>query len=356
MKIERDKFLVQLERLKDAIPPKNEIPAFTHIWFDGKYARACNGGLGIQVPLETDFKLGVPGRTLLGLMQGTAVNEITTKESSAGLTLQIGRSRVNLATLPIEGLAWNFPDTLSHKTPFLEMTEEFLDGLRRVLFVKVAHKARVEHWGVTLFPEGDNVSLVTTNSRTMAQVTVAAKLPKQAVRAVLPRPFVEQIVAQCAPHAKLYVLSDCLIALDDNVRLFSTLLDNEAVTDMPALIKRYVGDGQTRFTIPVGVGETIQRAALLSSQEKDKEEVTILLGASEEGLSLEGDFTLGTVSETFELDGSAEEREIRLNLPEFQNCLKEAEEISLLKGACALFGANGFTCLIAAGVRKQAQT
>lgn len=348
MKVERDKFLTQLERLSPAIGTNAKVPAFLNVWFDGEQAAAYDGGLGIMVPMETEFSIGVPGKPLLGLMSGTSVEKVELTNGKGGLEVKIGSSKVSLAGLPPESTIWPFPTDVPAKTPSIELTEGLLDAMRRLLFVRVAKPVRVEHNGITLFPADGDFHLITTNSRTMAQITQEGKLPKNAEHVVLPRGFVEQMIGQIEPGAKLYLLSDCLIAEGESVRLCSNLLDSQAVTDLPGLITKYTKGAETRIQLPKGLGESLNRAALLSKGEDD---AAITLSVEGSSLSLSGTYAMGKVTDTIDLGkGEPPEAEITVELEQLRAALGQADEFGILPKALVLYGGKDFICLIAGKV------
>lgn len=352
MKVERKSFLAKLECLNPAVAISDSVPIFLNIWFDGNRAYAYDGGLGITIPIETDFKVGVSGKIILGLLASTQAEQVELVLNDVfGLDVKIGKSRSTVGTQPYTNNTWSFP--IKPEGVSIDLTEPLLVALKRVLLVKPVVQDRVEHYGVTVFRDDAGCRLVTTNSHTVAQMQVESEFPD---KLVLPRTFVEQITEQLTGiPAKLFILSDCFAAIGDNgTQIYSNLLGNETIEDTPGrglrgMVARITNDSRAGFTLPEGVGEALARAELLSGSEKGPLIDLALVGGE---LVISGKYKLGEVREAFELAPAPDaETEITVELDQVR--LKEAKSFAILAKALVLFGDGGFTCLIAGRTGKQ---
>jgi len=201
LKVNRKEFLGELERLKPAIGSTGSLAELSHLWFDGKTVYAFNGGLGIKAPLETEFKGGVPGKLLVGLLQSHSAEEAVIEEEENSLRVDLGKSsKTNLATLAPDRMPWDFPAKPAKSASALELTEDVIDALRRSLIVRSDKPAMTVHYGVTLVDNKGNLSFYTTDSAMMAQTSAAAEVDSKPI--VLPRAF----VTICELAAKVYQL------------------------------------------------------------------------------------------------------------------------------------------------------
>ncbi len=245
MNLNRKAFLGQLEQLAPAIVNGSKIPALANMWFDGENAHAYNGGLGIMVPLATDFSFGVPGKLLLGIVGGKDTEEVEIRANGEGAYIGMGKSKVTLNTLPMEAVAWPYK-LPKDNSPSITLTEDFIGGIRRVLPIQPTKKNRLEHYGVMLFAVAEGCLICTIDSQVLASYIVSpVSLPAAAHKIILPWLFAEQLVEQCKPGDVLYVLEDSIIALSDNVSIYSNLLDNTGLYDLPAMLNTRTTDNSS---------------------------------------------------------------------------------------------------------------
>jgi len=350
MKLDRGELLARLDHLKPAIHAGGAIPELGHLWFDGKYAYAYDGGLGIRTPLKTEFAMGLPSTQLLGLLKSSPHKEVELTEDDATLVIKLGKANMRLISMPYDRWVvekgrgiWEFPNTLPKNAKCWKMTEEFLEGLRRVLLIKPNSPQRVEHHGVVVVPGKGSVDLYTTDTRTLARCFVPAEnYPED--RFIIPRPFAEQVVRQCEPGASLYVLADCLVADGTEVRLYSHLLGTDELVDLSAVITRILGkkEDERKVDLPSGLSATLERAMVLAGGEEAMVKFTV----SKDKLKVEGHFQSGDVSEILDAKGAvAETATFRADL--VKRGLAEADGIALLEQALVLYGGETWLYLVA---------
>lgn len=344
MKLDRGELLAKLDNLKAALKVGGTVPALGHFWFDGKYVYAYDGGLGMRSALSTEFSLGVPSTQLLGLLKSSTVKEVEIAESEGAVTLKLGKARMRVVALDLEKRIWDFPDKLPKEAYQVELTEEFLEGLRKVAVVKPSHPQRVEHHGVVVVPsdKGKGYDFYTTDSKTMARCSVKAKEPYDE-NLILPRPFVDQILRQCEAGGKLYILEDCLIADGADVRLYSNVLDASGLIDLGKMVKQIITGKEECIELPGGLSATLDRALVLAGPE----EAFVVLSTEADKLRVEGDFKAGDLTEVLAVKAK-DKGTVKVQADQIKRGLAEAEEFSITSRALALYGGEAWLYLIAA--------
>lgn len=352
MQIERKVFLERVSRVEAALPSSSKLPAFMHVWFTGEHVHAYDGGLGIRAELKTDFELGVPGKPLLGLLAGTVAEKVDlTYGKRTGLGVKMGRSNVTMAILPADMVAWPFPKELPKKAATIEITQELLDAWKKLLVINTK-PTRVEHFGITVFPIDGGAVLFATDSHALAMVTVDMTLPKEAEKIVLPRAFVVQMVEHCPPGEKLKVLADCMIATGDGVMLYSNMLDNAGISDLPKMVERFTTGEEAKFAVPKELGVALKRAELLAGSEE--EAALTLTIADDDSLLLFGSYKLGELSETLDLETKkVPAGELTVELEQLQIVLPLATEFALSENALVVFGEGNFMCILPANKARK---
>lgn len=343
MNIEREALIRVLEQVKPALAASGSVEGLKHIWLDKKYLYAYDGALGIRIAWESGLQpCGLPGSVLLGILHSSSVKEISLEQQGASLTVKMGRSTTKLSTMPLDENPWPFPPTVPASTKLtLELTEDLIMGLRRARAIKASNPVRVEHYGVSLFPSKGVLTLYTTDSKTLAEITVEGNYAKELNKQVLPHAFVAQLLT-LKPPAKISFLKDAIIAERAGIQVCSNLLDSASVWDLPKLADQTIGDEPERMALPDSLGEALNRAVVLAGPD----EAFINLSVVKKDLELSGTFKLGVLQERFPLGGKPTVGEMVLELASFKALAKEAKEFAFGEKALVLYGDEGVLYLI----------
>src|SRR6266446_7416930 len=140
MKINRQIFLGALKLASVALSNnKNQVEELNHFWFDGNHLSAFDDVLGVRVSFETEFKGGVKGDVLLGILENSRAKDVTIEQDddknllikvnnhkSKDESIKVGAARVKLALRPIEDWFWKpgLPVDIGYN-----ITDEFLKGV-----------------------------------------------------------------------------------------------------------------------------------------------------------------------------------------------------------------------------------
>jgi hypothetical protein len=350
MKLDRKELIAALERVKPALQSSGSILALKHIWLDGKFLYAYNGALGIRIAWPSKLQpCGIPGGVLLGLLESTSAKEVefdqTTKTQA---DLKMGRASATIPLMGIDLNPWPFPE----KAPagpvgvrVLVLTKELIEGLKSVAVIKASKPRRVEHYGVILFPAKDAVTLYTTDSLSLAEISVEGKVAKELAKAVLPYGFVDQLVKLPA-DSKISFTQDFIIAETSTTQVCSNLLDSSGVFDLPELVDKTIYGKGKPVPVPKDLGEAIERALVLAGGDLEKAFLKLSLGKKE--FQLSGDLALGMLKEAFPLETAVKESQITVRLEHLKTLFKGAEEFAISPKALLLFGKGESLFLISA--------
>lgn len=343
MQVERVEFIKTLGRLKPALGVNRIVPELSHIWFDGKQATAYDGGFGIQLELKSDLKCGVPGVPLMSLLDTSALKEAGLEEDGSSIKVKLGKSNSKLASLESDRKVWPFPIKLPKGVTGIGFDAAMIDALKKTLFVKASPATRVEHHGVMLTPGRKNITLASTDTATIATVSVETDAANgvEFSKVLLPRDFAEQMVAQ-ADGIILYVCEDCLIAVGSDISLYSNLLDIENADDLASVVETHAEKHGGGVPIPAGLVSALERATILSG----KQPAVVNLKADGASLTIAGEYALGSVNEKLELE-KMPKASISIEAPLLQRALAYADSLSFNKDSLFLNGADGFSYLMA---------
>lgn len=346
MEVNRETFIETLTRVKPALGKGASVLALSHVFFDKKSLYTFDGGFGIKLDVETELECGVPGTTLLGLLNTSVLEKAKLEQRSNVLQVGLGKSVSKLAALPFEDRVWRYPAKLPCGAKSVKLDEIFMEGLRKVLFVKASPPTRVEHYGVTVQKVKNDLVLYTTDSATMASVRIP-NVGKDAAfdKVLLPREFSEQLLSQSPSGATLYVLADCLIAQTADATFYSNLLDLSASDDMGAIMSRKKAEHTAMEPLPAGFDGALARAEVLSG----REEAVVTLAASGKTLTVSGDYTLGALKEELALEAAVDTASIRVDAVVLRRALTYAESFSIKPTSLMLSSDEAnFTYLVAA--------
>jgi DNA polymerase III sliding clamp (beta) subunit (PCNA family) len=316
----------------------------SHIWFNEQHAFAYDGGLGIRVPLDTELNCGVPGAATLALLKTSSLKQVALEPDEAFLTVKLGRSRSKLASLDLEREVWPFSMKSIAEDDAFVVSEEFIEALRSVLMVKASSATRIEHHGVLVYFDKKQIDLYTTDSSTIARATVDNSNSLVGEMILLPRPFAEQLVAQCLGGADLWVLSDCLVARADGIELYSNVLDISEIQDIRKVVAKAQKSHPTDIPLPAGLEAALDRALIIAGG--DEASVEFVIEGDELSLSGGGDF--GEVSERLKLEEPHPEVELSLTVALLRRALKLTDTFSAVDESIAFYGGDAFLYLVAA--------
>lgn len=345
MLVEREEFIKTLTQLKPALGSGAVIQQLTHVWFDKAATYAYDGGFGIKLAYKGDLDCGIPGVPLLGLLNTSALKEATLElNGSSALQVKLGKSHSKLAVLEADQKVWPFPIKFPRNVSFVQLDEEFIEGLRKTLFIKASPATRVEHHGVVVQKAKNDLELYSTDSSTMVRVVVkGAAKGADFERTLLPRDFAEQLVAQAPGGAKLYVLSDCLIAEAEGISFYSNLLDLSGADDMSAIVTKNLAKHPVSIALPAGLESALARAEILAGTE----EPAVAASVEDGTLKLEGKYALGAVQENLPLEGKHPDAKMRVRAGLLRRALVHAESFSMTKDSLVLRGEPDFVYLVA---------
>lgn len=343
MQVDREEFSVVLARLKPALSSGGTIAALSHVWFDTTAAYAFDGGFGMRLKIDTELDCGVPGVPLMGLLATSKLKEADLEPNGASMKVKLGKSTSKLAILETTSKVWPFPAKLSKKNTPAVLDENFIEALRKVLFVKASSPSRVEHYGVTIQKRKKDLLLCTTDTATLAATVVkGAGAAVEFEKTLLPRDFAEQLVAQAPEGANLYVLPDCLIAVAEDVTFYSNVLDLEAADDLDAIVLSQLKAHPEPVPLPAGLEAALNRAEILAG----REEPVVTLSVETDGLKLFGDYALGQLNETLELEGELPKATFKIKAGIFRRALPYAENLSITKNTLLMRSSEGFVYVV----------
>lgn len=343
MKVDREEFLTELAKVKPALASGGAIQQLSHIWFDKQYAYAYDGGFGVKRELKTELDCGVPGSAFINLLGSSSLKEVELEQSGTGLKLKFGKASSKLVLLSADNKVWPYQTKLPKNAEVVELGVEFVEALRKTLFVKARVPTRVEHYGVMLQKVGKGSALYSTDSASMVCVKLpAVKLMTE--RVLLPRDFAEQIVAQTPEGVKLHIAKDCLIAEAEGITFYSNLLDISAADDMSGIVERHLSKHPNPVAIPAGLSSALERAQILSGAE----EPFVELESGGDTLDVSGSFRLGTVQDNLELEAELPEARLRVDAGLLKRSLAYSENLSLTEGSLILRSGEDFVYVLAA--------
>lgn len=225
MKHDRLTMLAALNIVKPALAAKDLVEELTHVWFDDGTVTAYNDAdLGIRAPFESPFRGGIRGALVLGLLQNSRAKEVIFEETGdeGAVLLKAARAKARLSVLDIARVVYEIPTQSKESFPF---TEDLVSALKEVL-VSVGNDTSIpEKMGVTITLDKD-ITLHTTDSKTIAEVVLARPKGKNKARAILPTTFCEQLIRLCPAGGFLDIQQDLVCAENaDGVFIWARLVE-----------------------------------------------------------------------------------------------------------------------------------
>lgn len=313
MQIERKVLLEALKAAKAGLASKATITAFLCFWFDGKHVTAYNDVIGIEVPLKTDFRGGVNGSLLLGLVAASLAKNAEITEGKDHLGLKLAGHRSRLPILPPADAVWAFPEA-----PDADPWAFKSDFPAALAHIRLAAK---EDFGVCFIPKDGSLGIYATDRVSVAWATIPfGKKAPFTGKFVLPLPFCEELIAVCGDGGELFVQEDSVVVVANNgIRIFSRLLDPAAAPDFVGNLKRLLPENAWTGSvdIPGKLGPALDRVKVLIGDAGEK--TTFEVAGNELILSIK--VPAGELTERMALDQKHKSLVVRSNSERVQKGL-----------------------------------
>lgn len=362
MQFDREELLSVLTDANPALAKAANIPGLDHFWFDGEYVYAYDGGLGVRVAFKSELDCGLPGKALLDLLKTSALKQVDLDITKTDVVLKMGKAKVNLVSLDLDRMAWNFPikgkkgyiypndkNRPAESVGTLELTEQVLDAITRVSFLRGTVdkdvQPRVVHQGVTIVPQKDSLEFYTTDSTSIARVSVKGKPPKGLEMVVAPWAFVDRVLELAEPGAKLQVLEDCLIVEGDGIQVCSNLLEIPEDPNLSQTLAYHLRDDQDPVAeLPAGLQPVLDRVEILAGPD----EAVVRLTTEGKLLILDGNYALGSLDEELPLKVKLEVMSASFVAKRLRRGLGQAKFFIISQKAIAFDDDESFVYVVAA--------
>ncbi len=202
LKAAQEKILGALQSVSGIVERRHTLPILANVLLrkSGKSIEFTTSDLEIQVRTtcelggdEASFNTTVGARKLIDILRSLPNDQVVTLSAAQNkLTLQAGKSRFTLQTLPPE----DFPlvnETVDFGPAFAVPQKTLRELVNQVHFAMAVHDIRYYLNGILFIAEGKVLTLVATDGHrlALAQATLDAEIPKQEV--ILPRKTVLEL-------------------------------------------------------------------------------------------------------------------------------------------------------------------
>ena len=202
LKAAQEKFLGALQAVSGIVERRHTLPILANVLLrkSGKRVEFTTSDLEIQVRTsdelggdEASFNTTVGARKLIDILRSLPADQVVTLSAAQNkLTLQAGKSRFTLQTLPAE----DFPlvnESVDFGPAFSVPQKTLRSLVNQVHFAMAVHDIRYYLNGILFIAEGKQLTLVATDGHrlALAQATLDNEVPKQEV--ILPRKTVLEL-------------------------------------------------------------------------------------------------------------------------------------------------------------------
>ena len=202
LKTAQEKFLSALQAVAGIVERRHTLPILANVLIrkTGENIELTTSDLEIQVRTHAElggdtgnFATTVGARKLIDILRSMPADQVVTLTANQSkLTLQGGKSRFTLQTLPAD----DFPlvQEAADFGPAFSVPQKALKGLiNQVHFAMAVHDIRYYLNGILFVAEGNSLTLVATDGHrlALAQATLDVEIPKQEV--ILPRKTVLEL-------------------------------------------------------------------------------------------------------------------------------------------------------------------
>ena len=202
LKAAQEKFLGSLQAVSGIVERRHTLPILANVLLrkTGKQVEFTTSDLEIQVRTtqelggdDTSFNSTVGARKLIDILRSLPADQVVSLSAAQNkLTLQAGKSRFTLQTLPAE----DFPlvnEAVDFGPAFSVPQKVLRELINQVHFAMAVHDIRYYLNGILFIAEGKQLTLVATDGHrlALAQALLDNEVPKQEV--ILPRKTVLEL-------------------------------------------------------------------------------------------------------------------------------------------------------------------
>src|SRR5580765_1875493 len=313
----RKKLLDTLVLVKPAISSKDIIEQFTNIWFDGENIAASNDlGMGILAPFKTEFKGGVKGTQLIGLINNMKVKDIELSPEGESLIVRGGKARAKLAMMPIDKISISIPKESDNA--YIPKAE-FYGALGQVLRSSGNVKSAVpEQAGVTLIKDGHAFA---TDADTISWVHGKCETPE---RVTMPIAFVEVLLdISKGMETHICFKKSNVYAKNKKAFVFSPLLGSDEPQDLVGMAEKVTKDA-VYVPIPARLKLALERALVMLDRNSDIKVKVLTKGAALRIITTVGQ---GELKDSIALDKEVPETELTLDPKMIKRGLSSCDKI-----------------------------
>lgn len=253
-RIPRAELLAKLELVAPALATIDTAPALQNFLFTGTQLIAYNDHIGIATALQSDFQGAVNGKqlqqqlniadyakgfklqaeaqhALVSALGKTAAGQWTKLKAEVALPLLPPAEYTRLFTMPAAPRDGYEPDAA------------FFTAIDNCLISVSKYETNVEHLGVTLVPDGDTLTLYSTDRTTLTRAKLKGHEQLQR-RVTLSLEFCEQLVKlRDASNRILRIDPDHALYAADDTLVLGRLLAVEQPTDYARILKAHLPNG-----------------------------------------------------------------------------------------------------------------
>jgi len=278
--INRTQLINKLEVVAPALAAHNLVPQMTHFWFTGKTLMAYNDQIGISVPFKTDFQGAVPG-ALLSLLKTSTQKEVDLTATKSELKVKSGRSNWSLAMMGPDCFIFTMPNPHQSDVIGSKSMPRLMAALSGCLRSIGQDTSIPEQLGVTIVPNGNAVTLYTTNSTTISATKVKLSGDTAMPRVILSTQFCRQMLALAQPTIvdKKEVIDASLLVFDNQVMLLTadaTLFGRQITSERPydfdkTITHHFPAPVRSKAApIPGGLRAALERASIICDHKVDQ--------------------------------------------------------------------------------------
>ena len=291
--MDRKELLGSLKTAKACLSTQDIVPILSHFCFDGKHITAFNGTQGIVLDFESDLKCALPGELLVKLLNSYSAKDLSFTPEDNNVLIKAGKSKVNLAALPEEDFLFEIPNT--KKLPSFEITDDFLNGIKKCLFSVGKNVLQRNQFGVTLTEDENGAKLYSTDNHRISRYELAEATGTEN-NLLLPEAFCSMLIniGKDAGSGEFFIGSDFVVAIFDGVMVYSKLMVDVDYLDFEGAINASI-DGYPEYQEPPkGLEAAFNRCLLFATKDQDP---IVRLVSDDETLVITSESGLGNVDE-----------------------------------------------------------
>ncbi len=350
--MKRTELLDTLRRTEPSLAARDDVPAYTMLFFDGKLVYAYDGLVAIRAPCDFPFKGGVRGKQLISFLGACTKDEFELQGDEKTFKLKVGTAKLRTPLMDLKSNPYPKEEQSSYAND-IEFSPSVAAAFKACGVTLGVDPSTPALLGITMVVGKNTLKFYSavSHAATIATVDDIGKIDHslRGTRVLLPVRFCELVLANNPEVLRLpsagFNKSEVQAIYKDGTRIRATTVADEVdLSTIESVEKQVKWEGFVKFPNKANFLGAVGRALVILGGDEQKES-TFRVGDGKLWISTKGDHSAHATDVT-SLVGTHADIEVKTRPALLAKALEFADHLRVFKHSIALTG-PGYRGMIA---------